>query len=334
MKNKDYFTTHKNFGNILALPLIVFFLFWIYVSKTSAQESISIGMAPTSEILELKPDQKYTGEIVVWNLMKETTTYNIVVRGFRQIENQAGTAIMLSEKEEKTSLYSASSWITINKNTLELVPNKNEKIYYEINVPTNITEGEYNVIIAFISENQTNTLGTTTFTTLSSGVPILIKVGDEFVENAELLKFNTSKNFYEEPNITFNTTIKNLGDTHITPIGEIVLTNIFDQELARIPFNENTQSILRNNTANYVTEWNFESFLTENKGIVLGPIKANLIVTYRNFQPGFSPLVSEISFWILPWKYIVLAILIIITIVILLKLRKSKKKDSTLYLPK
>lgn len=334
MKNKDYFSAHRKIKNIMSFSLIVLFLFVLSISKTSAQESLSIGMAPTSEILELKAGEKYTGEIVVWNLTEKTTNYDIVVRGFRQIENQAGTAIMLSEKEEKTNLYSASSWITVNKNSLELIPNKNEKIYYEINVPTDITDGEYNVIVAFISENQTNTLGTTTFTTLSSGVPILIKVGDEFVENAELLKFNTSKNFYEEPDIIFNTTIKNLGDTHISPVGEIVLTNIFGQELARIPFNENTQSILRNNTGNYVTEWNFGSFLTEKKGIVLGPITANLIVTYRNFQPGFSPLIAEISFWILPWKYIVLAIFIIITIVILLKLRKSKKKDSAQYLPK
>ncbi len=330
MKNENLYSAPSYKITTISTILIALFFLFSNVSPSRAQSPLSIGTAPTSEKLQLRPGEKYQGEIVVWNLSTQTTTYQIVVRGFKQVENQPGTAIMLTEEEEKRTLYSAASWVTTSKEQIELVPNKNEKIFYEIDVPEDITKGEYNVIIAFISDTETKSLGTTAFTTLTAGTPILIKVGEEFVENAELLKFSTDKNFYEVPTVRFETRIKNLGDTHISPVGEIILSNIFNQEIGKIIFNANGQSILRDNLGNYMTVWDYGSFLTKDRKIILGPINAKLIVTYRNFQPGFAPLIAETSFWVIPWKYIVLAILIIITGIIINGLRKRIKRNKNI----
>lgn len=323
MRNNKFASLSK-YNILFVFPIVLGFLF--FLSKPTYASSISIGTAPTSEKLALIPGQKYNGELVVWNLTDKAINYDIVVKGFRQIENQPGTAVLLTDDEEAQNLYTATKWTTVSQSSINLVPNKNEKIYYEINVPSNATKGEYTVMIAFVSENDEKLTGTGATTTLTSGMPILIKIGNEFVENAELLKFTTSTNFYEAPNVTFETRIKNLGDTHITPVGEITLTNIFNQEVARIPFNPNNQSILRDNIGNYETTWDLGSFLTKSHAIVLGPIKANLIVTYRTFQPGFAPLTSQLTFWIIPWKYIIGLVLVIIATVVSIKIVKSKKK--------
>lgn len=329
MKNKYTSTTlYTTFVSFFIIATLFFVL-----AKPTFAESLSIGTAPTSEKLQLSPGQKYNGELVAWNLSEKTINYDVIIRGFRQVENQPGTAVILTEEQEAKSLYTATSWLTSSITKLELIPNKNVKIYYEINVPKDATKGEYTVMIAFMSENEAKLTGTGAITTLTAGMPILIKIGNEFVENAELLDFSTPKNFYEYPTLTFDTRIKNLGDTHITPVGEIVLTNIFNQEITRIPFNANNQSILRDNIGNYETSWNLGSFLTKDRAIVLGPIKANLIATYRTFQPGFSPLTSEISFWIIPWRIILLAVAFIITIVVIVKVSK-KKKSVTHSLPR
>jgi len=314
--------------------LLAFFSLSFCFANTVKADSISIGTAPTSEKLKLVPGQKYNGELVVWNLTPKAINYNIVIRGFRQIENQPGTAILLTEAEEAKSLYTATTWTKASLSSINLIPNKNEKIYYEINVPKDATKGEYTVIIAFISENDAQLVGTGATTTLTLGMPILIQIGDEFVENAELLKFSTDKNFYEYPTLTFDTRIKNLGDTHITPVGEIVLTNIFNQEITRIPFNPSNQSILRDNTGNYETIWNLGTFLTKDNAIVLGPIKANLILTYRTFQPGFAPLTSEITFWIIPWKIILIIVTVIISIIVIVKVSKKKRHTVNHPLPR
>ena len=336
MKNlKRYSAPWLNKKITLFLAVFTALFFAFPKQNLFAQTSLNIGTAPASEKLTLQPGEKYEGEIVVWNLSERTTTYDIFVRGFRQIENQPGTAIMFTEEEEQRALYSAAPWVTVSKQKVDLIPNRNEKIFYEINVPEDATKGEYTVIIAFISEDIQQQLNTTAaFTSLSSGTPILVKVGKDFAENAELLQFDTDRDWYEEPKIKFLTRINNLGDTHITPVGEIVLTNVFDQEVGKIIFNESAQSILRDNSANYETLWDYGSFLSKDNKIILGPIKADLIIMYRNFQPVFAPLTATTSFWIIPWKYILLLLLIIITTVVVLRMRKRKKQNPPQQLPK
>jgi hypothetical protein len=334
MKTNKYEAPFLQKKIIFTIAISFVFFFTIFKTDIFAASPLSIGTAPTSEYLELQPGETYNGELVVWNLSGLETNYELVVRGFKQIENQPGTAIMLTEEQNERALYSASSWIEIDETEILLEPNRNEKIYYSITVPEDATEGEYNAILAFLSQRNEKNQGTAALTTLSSGMPILIKIGDDFLENAELLKFTTDKSFYEIPTIQFSTSIKNLGDTHITPMGEIVLTNIFGQELARIPFNPNGQSILRDNSGNYQTIWDYGKFLTEDNGIILGPIQAQLITTYRSFQPGFSPLTATTSFWVLPWKYIVGFLIILITLIVIIRQIKKKKAHTYTPMPK
>lgn len=305
--------------------LLTLFLSVLLVGSAYAQEDVSVGVSPTFQNLKLQPGDRYNGELVTWNLSQEPAKYKILVKGFKQIDNTPGTAVLLSDEEEQKSLYSASSWITVNKDSIELVPNKNEKILYEINVPKNATKGEYHAMISLISENYVKSNDTATLTNVSSGMPILIRIGDNFVESAELLTFKTSKNIYEKPSVLFTTIINNTGDTHISPTGEIVLTNIFNKEIARIKFNANSQSLLRDNTGNYTTQWT-DKLITENKQLAVGPIKAELIVTYRELQPGFAPLLAQTSFYIIPWKYILLFAITIALIVVLVKVKKRKKR--------
>mgnify|MGYP000940286314 FL=1 len=305
--------------------LLTLFLSVLLVGSAYAQEDVSVGVSPTFQNLKLQPGDKYNGELVTWNLSQEPAKYKILVKGFKQIDNTPGTAVLLSDEEEQKSLYSASSWITVNKDSIELVPNKNEKILYEINVPKNATKGEYHAMISLISENYVKSNDTATLTNVSSGMPILIRIGDNFVESAELLTFKTSKNIYEKPSVLFTTIINNTGDTHISPTGEIILTNIFNKEIARIKFNANSQSLLRDNTGNYTTQWT-DKLITENKQLAVGPIKAELIVTYRELQPGFAPLLAQTSFYIIPWKYILLFAITIALIVVLVKVKKRKKR--------
>lgn len=309
---------------IFLLPAIVLILSFLAVNIVNAQTTLSVGVSPTSEKITLNPGDEYPGEIVFWNLSSTTTTYRVSVSGFTQVENMPGTAVILTDEEDSKSLYSASSWVSLEKDEVELVPNKNIKIKYTIKVPLDATEGEYNAEIYLLSkEEDTDNSGTYTSAILGSGVPILIKIGDEYIESAELLSFVSDKKIYEYPDVIFSTKIKNLGNTHISPMGEISITNIFGQEVDRIPFNGSSQSLLRDSSGIYQDEWYNKAFLSEDNKIMFGPMTASLVSTYRTISPGFAPLVAETTFWIIPWK-IILGILVAIVLLILL-LRKKKK---------
>ena len=274
----------------------------------------------------MEPGEVYTDEIVFWNLSQEAGTYVVYVSGFQQIENQPGTAIILTPEDDAIAPYSASKWFTLEKDTVYLEPNKNVKLEYTIRVPEDVTKGEFNAEIFLISESDAQENITAAFANLAAGTPFLIQIGDEFVENAELLRFITDKKLYEQIDVNFLTKIKNLGDTHITPKGEIIVENIFKQEVARIPFNQNTQSLLRDNIGNYEDYWEQPSFLSPNNAVALGPLKAKLIVTYRTFQPGFSVLNGETTFWIIPWKIIIAILVGIVLAIMFMKWKKRTKK--------
>ena len=325
-KTKNLPTLQCNCKYLLFTILTAFFLLISLKTPLFAQSTLSIGRAPSSEKLQLLPGETHTGEIVVWSFAPTIIDYNVVITGFKQIENHPGTAIMLTETSEEKSPYSALSWVTVETERISLAPNKNQKIFYDIKVPHDVAKGEYYVMIAFLSDTEYEMFSTGAYMSLSSGTPILIKVGDSFMEEAELISFQVDKRLYEFPKVRFETRISNTGETHITPVGEIHLTNIFKQDIATIPFNENLQSTLREEFGNYETMWNYGSFLTPEKKLVLGPIDAKLILTYRSTRPGFAPLMADTSFWIIPWRYILLAILIIVTTTVVVKIYKKKKQ--------
>lgn len=313
------FSRFMKYNGILLLPVIILIL---CVYPLFAQNSLSIGVAPTSKVLKLSPGQTYSDEIVYWNLSQEGDTYKVYISAFQQIENQPGTAVILTPEEDALAPYSASKWVSVEEEMLTLEPNKNIKLKYTITVPDDVTNGEYNVEIFLISENSTQQSGTAAFANLAAGTPFLIQIGDEFVENAELLKFISDQKFYEKNYVIFSTRIKNIGDTHINPRGEIIIENIFRQEVARIPFNKNSQSLLRETVGDYEDSWKQSGYLSPNNTLAIGPLKANLIVTYRSFNPGFAVLTSQTTFWVIPWKII----LIIIAIIVLYSVIRNRKR--------
>lgn len=313
---------------LIYLTTISFSLLGIFFINTVHAKPLSIGTAPTHEKLQLEPGEVYEDNFTVWNLETSAITYYIKVSSFRQVQNQPGSAIFLTEEEDAKNPYSASSWVEVEEETIELIPNRNVTVNYTITVPEELALGEYSAEIYFVSEDAEKQDETATYSLLSSGIPILITIGDEFAESAEILDFYSTKKIYEKPNFTtLVTRIQNFGDTHITPKGDIVLTNLFNQEVGRIIFNGTNQSILRDNSGIYESNWDLDKYINEGK-LAVGPITAETIILYRRTNPGFSVLSATTSFWIIPWKLIILILTVIIVVYVVLKLSKKKKEKS------
>ncbi|MCD4756280.1 hypothetical protein K8R20_01540 [bacterium] len=314
----------KNLRYLLSTTLLFAILCVTHVEA----KALSIGTAPTHEKLQLDLGETYKGEFTVWNLAESTITYYVNASSFKQIDNQPGSAIYLSSEEDAKNPYSAKKWITIEQEVIELVPNRNVTVGYTITVPEETASGEYNVEIYFSSEAAEQQDITTAYNLLGSGIPILITVGDEWAEGAEILDFHSTKKIYESPSLaTLITRIQNLGDTHITPKGDIVLTNIFKKEVGRISFNTANQSILRDQSGIYESDLDLEKYIN-NGQIVLGPITAKAIILYKHTDPGYSILSATTTFWIIPWKLIIVILLVIMIPYVTLRTKKKKQKKS------
>ena len=312
-------------------PFVIAVMFFTSMGNIVAQEdtqALSLGYAPVSQELHINPGDTYTDKVTIWNLSESEIEYFIIVRGFKQIEDHPGTAILLSPEEELVSTNSAASWFRFETESVIVPSQYNFELNYLIQVPESATSGEYYAQIFFYTDRTpTETENVVTFNNLGGGPTFLVKTGDEIIENMDLLEFKAINKIYERPDITFGTSISNTGNTHLKPQGIIVLKNMFGQELATVEFNPNKQAIIRDTLATYITEWKSNYLLTDEGKLAFGPITAELTINYKTDSPGYSPVTAETSFWILQWK-LGLAILgaIIILVWIIRTVKKSRKK--------
>lgn len=315
------------------ISLIIVFNAQAVNAQILNDNSLAIGFAPTSTILKLQPGNTYKGEFTAWNLAPQARTYDLVVRGFKQIENFPGTARILTEQEEARDPFSASKWIKISQKSVNLKSNEYTKIQYEIQIPQDSASGEFHAMIFLVSKSPIVNLGpnSTSSSNLGSGPVFLINVGNQIIEKADIEYFRTNKSFYELPPVTFLTRYVNKGNTHVTPAGDIILENFLGQEIDKVTFNENRQSLIRGNAGNYADTWESKNIFFKNGKIAIGPIKARLITTYMSQNPGYAALSASTTFWVLPWKHI-LAIIIIAGIIyrlIFTLIKRNAKKTST-----
>ncbi len=316
--------------NHFIAPLVIMFLFFASLGNVLAQEdssSLSLGYAPVSQELFINPGDTYTNKVTVWNLSDSEIEYFIVVRGFKQIEDHPGTAILLSEEQDMASSFSASSWFRFETESVTVPSQHNFELNYLIDVPEDVAIGEYYAQIFFYTDQAAATSDSVvTFNNLGGGPTFLIKTGENLTESMDLLEFKATKKVYESPELAFNTSIGNTGNTHLKPVGIIVLKNMFGQELATIEFNPNERALIRDSVATYVTEWESNYLLTDDGKLALGPITAELTLNYKSESPGYSPITAETTFWILQWKAgLALLGIIIIAVWGIRTVKKSKK---------
>ena len=287
--------------------------------------SKSIGFSPVSQELHLTPGEPYTDKVTVWHQAEGDMEYTITIRGFKQIEGYPGTAVLLSEEEEMASTTSAASWFRIETTEVVVPPNHNFELNYLIEVPEDAASGEYYAQIFFHSEQERLPAQDTTmaYSNIAGGPTFLIRTGDELDEDISLLEFQTTHKFYENPDITFNTSLQNTGNVHVKPTGIIVLTNMFGQELATIEFNPTRKALIRDSVATYISEWESNYLLTDEGKLAIGPITAELTLYYKSESPGYHPITAETDFWIFQWK---LALAILGAIVLLVWTTKAIKK--------
>ncbi len=287
--------------------------------------SLSLGYGPVSQELHINPGQTFTDKITVWNLAESEIEYFITIRGFKQIEDYPGTATLLSEEEDLNSKTSASSWFLFESESVVIPPQHNFELNYAIQVPEDVLSGEYYAQVFFYTDQQpANQQAVQTINNLGGGPTFLIKTGDEFLEEMEILEFKSLQKIYESPDIAFSTSIANTGNTHLKPKGVIVLTNMFGQELGSVNFNSTGQAIMRDTLATYISQWGSNYLLTDEGKLAVGPITAELTINYKSDTPGYYPMTAETTFWIIQWK---LALAILGAIIVLVWARKATKKD-------
>ena len=278
---------------ILNLGVYVFFatLLPCYLATlTYAQSPLSLTVSPARTEIELAPGQTKFLNIDFYN------QGDIAIFGY--IKKSSGD-LPVSAK------YSASLWINILDEEVELVPGEKTTIGLQINVPENARPGGKYVSVFFDpAEDKYQNSEKSSLLTIPRLVSLVyIKVGGKIVEKASVTRF-TGPDLVEYGPVKIETTIFNQGDYHIRPKGVINLVDMFGRVVDQVVLEEkNIFPETNSQYTNYVGE-----------GRLFGRYKASLAASYG--EKG-QVLTKTVYLWIIPWKIITIILIPLIIIAFL-----------------
>ncbi len=309
-------------------------------------------VTPTAKAITLIPPQIEVG-------LKPGTEYNTVIKLFNETEK---TISLYTEARSFTAKGETgqpefdfdsepsgiSTWMNVEEGPIVLAPGERYQVPLVISPPQNADPGGHYAAV-FFSSSPPET-GQVTIST-KVGTLVLARVDGEIVEQGSIVGFDTSdgKSSFNRPPVEMFARFQNSGNVHLRPAGTVEVKNMFGKVSDSIEFNASRGATLPDTTRKYDIVWEkaqvgdttgnawssfWKEYSNEWDNFALGKYTATLSVTAGSTDSVTDT--ASISFWIFPWRVLVIWGLIVIAGIFLLIVafkkynawivRKSKSK--------
>jgi hypothetical protein len=174
----------------------------------------------------------------------------------------------------------------------------------------------------------------------SPALPVLLSVKSPNAKREiQITDFKTDKLVYEYLPANFIISVKNSGNIHVSPAGDIFIDSMFTDEVGIVSANKGRGNILPDSVRAFTASWD-DGFITrvpkeengktvtDDKGNTVyttkydfekankfrfGKYTANLVLVYDNGERDV-PIEAQVSFWIIPWKILLVVLLIVLLV--------------------
>lgn len=311
--------------SIIALSVMASVIFGALVSAetpppTSGQ---ALELAPPVVTVSAKPGEVVKAQITIRNVAPNTLIAKNQINDF-VAAGEDGTPKLLLEENE-TSPFSMKKWIApVPQMTLK--PKQLVTQPINISIPANAAPGGYYAVIRFTGTPAgIDTSGVSL--SASIGALVILRVQGEAREAMSVEEFSASKNgqvgtLFESTPIRFITRVKNEGNVHEQPVGQIVIRDMFGRTQAAVNVNLEQRNVLPQSIRR------FESLLDKSvigNKFMFGRYNAKL--TFKYGPENKQVTSSNLTFWIMPWKLIVIIVAGLITLFFLLRVLLRRYND-------
>lgn len=308
-------------------------------SPQPPQAGINLTLSPTFLNLTANPGEAIDSQFRVRNNSNFTEYLRIRLAKFETLD---GGKPVLSDVGPEDSFV---SWVEIPEREFSVSPNETKTIKFTITPPKEASLGYY---YAFVVERVQEREGEGQSAVLT-GSPALLTLLEVRSPNAkrelQLVGFKTDKLWYEYLPTNFIVQVKNSGNVHVVPSGNIFIDQGGKKDIAILAANESRGNVLPQTEREFTTSWddgmitftpepgssqmstsfNFDKPLSTFR---IGKYTANLLLVYDNGERDV-PIEATVSFWVIPWKIIGGALLVVLLPFIIFmtinKLRGRKK---------
>jgi len=284
------------------------------IDQLESQTDKAVGdfvVGPGKTALTIAPGTSKVVEITVANRTGKTNDFILSVEDAEGSNDTQAPVVLLGTD---TGPYTLKDYISFQQDTITLQNNERARIPVTISVPANADPGgRYGSVLvsvlskkAVVSDDEEVTGATSAVFTRIGTLFFITIPGDTDVEG-ELQSFKTlpDKTFFTQGPINFQLLFANKGDLHLTPYGEINVTNMFNENVGFIELDP--WFVLPKSLRSREVLWERE--------LLLGRYTATVQV-----NRGYDDIIDTqaVTFWVLPWKVVlgVFGLLLFVSLVI------------------
>ena len=274
--------------------------------------------------LTANPGETIRTEISIRDVSSGKLRVNSEINDFVAAGEDGVPKILLNTEEE--SPYSLKNWISPLQSLL-LNPKEIKKLPVVINVPANAAPGGYYGVIRFTATApELNDTGVSLSASLGS--LILVRVNGTAKEELSIESFTvntvpggkfdekqngTAKTLFEALPIQFVERIRNSGNIHESPAGQVIIRNMFGKKVAAQNVNMPPRNILPGSVRKFSQPLD-KSVVGNNR--FFGLYTAELKLTYG---PNKQTISKKVTFWVIPYTLIAIGIIGLVVLFFVLR---------------
>lgn len=337
MKNRYYITSGR-----LGL-LFVFLLIGLCLIAPSAR---AVTISELTVEINAQPGETIERTSRLYDDSLSGVTVYPWVLNFTEDPSREGSAMLIEDPKE---LKPDREWIKFDSNSIVLPADGTLVDFpYRIVLPRDAEPGTHLISIVYRTRPQPKDTAEGSMVYVGTNVVtnIFLRVAGTTIDQIEVEFFSgtytnkdpvvplvernktfVKKTFFTKPPVDFMLVVNNTGNTHQKPDGNVKLFNdLFGGNYEKLSINRESKIVLPGTDRSYEVP----SF---GQGFMVGKYRARLTLLYGN---PLREVTKEISFWIIPIKELLIALLILILIIVLIWLlrrrrrRKEKEKEKKL----
>lgn len=273
----------------------------------------ALSISPPIIQLKADPGKSAQGTIKITNMSSDPAKLATQINDFTA-KDESGVPSIIFEDKNDDNRYTLKNWITTEK-SFDLKSKESKTLQFTINVPANAEPGGHYAVVRFSVQGETPTQTGVGINT-SIGSLILLRVNGQITDTSKLADFYSAtpryvkSGFFENGPIGFITRINNTGNIHNQPTGTIKVYNMFGKQVGTLRVNGDP-SDAKNPPRNVLPKSIRRFEQTLNTNWMLGRYKADLNLSYGDGKV----IQSTITFWVIPYKMIILTIVGIVALI-------------------
>lgn len=225
-----------------------------------------------------------------------------------------GTPKILLGQAANDSPFSMKDWVqTVPQ--LRLESKQIKTLTVTINVPSNASPGGHYGVIRF-SGIPPDLKGSGVSLSASLGALMLVTVNGNIKEKLNVQQFSVAKlkkdktadksaTFFEAAPLAFTELVKNEGNIHEKPTGQVIIKDMFGRPFAGLNINLPPRNILPDSTRKFTQPLDKTVIGTKR---MFGHYTATLTVKYGKDQT----ITAKLGFWVIPYKLILTIIVLLV----------------------